>query len=112
MSELTTYLTLGFHHIADLNAADHILFLLALAVHLRAARELAETDLPRARAMLEEVSAEMRTALENVRDLAHGIYPPLLAARGLRQGLREAASRALVPARVEADGIGRYPPQV
>jgi signal transduction histidine kinase len=86
--------------------------LLALAVHLRAARELAETDLPRARAMLEEVSAEMRTALENVRDLAHGIYPPLLAARGLRQGLREAASRAPVPARVEADGIGRYPPQV
>lgn len=31
MSELTTYITLGFHHIADLNAADHILFLLALA---------------------------------------------------------------------------------
>ena len=31
MSELTTYITLGFHHIADLKAADHILFLLALA---------------------------------------------------------------------------------
>lgn len=35
MSELTTYLTLGFHHIADLNAADHILFLLALAAVYR-----------------------------------------------------------------------------
>jgi hypothetical protein len=31
MSELTSYLILGFHHIADLAAADHILFLLALA---------------------------------------------------------------------------------
>lgn len=35
MSELTTYITLGFHHIADLNAADHILFLLALAAVYR-----------------------------------------------------------------------------
>jgi signal transduction histidine kinase len=86
--------------------------LLALAVHLRAARELAETDPPRARAMLEEVSSEMRAALQGVRDLAHGIYPPLLAARGLREGLREAASRAPAPARVEADGIRRYPPEV
>jgi hypothetical protein len=37
MSELTTYITLGFHHIADLNAADHILFLLALAAVYRPA---------------------------------------------------------------------------
>jgi hypothetical protein len=37
MSELTTYITLGFHHIADLNAADHILFLLALAAVYRLA---------------------------------------------------------------------------
>ena len=35
MSELTTYISLGFHHIADLNAADHILFLLALAAVYR-----------------------------------------------------------------------------
>lgn len=35
MSELTAYLTLGFHHIADRNAADHILFLLALATVYR-----------------------------------------------------------------------------
>ena len=35
MSDLTTYLSLGFHHIADLRAADHILFLLALAAVYR-----------------------------------------------------------------------------
>lgn len=35
MSELLTYISLGFHHIADLKAADHILFLLALAAVYR-----------------------------------------------------------------------------
>ncbi|MEP7324420.1 MAG: HupE/UreJ family protein [Gemmatimonadota bacterium] len=37
MSDLTTYITLGFHHIANLDAADHILFLLALAAVYRVA---------------------------------------------------------------------------
>jgi hypothetical protein len=35
MSELLTYVSLGFHHIADLAAADHMLFLLALAAVYR-----------------------------------------------------------------------------
>jgi HupE / UreJ protein len=35
VSELLTFATLGFHHIADVSAADHILFLLALAVVYR-----------------------------------------------------------------------------
>jgi signal transduction histidine kinase len=86
--------------------------LLALAVRLRTARELAITDPPRAQALLEELTGEVRTALEDVRDLARGIYPPLLAARGLREGLREATLRLPVPARIEADAIGRYPPEV
>jgi hypothetical protein len=37
MSELLNFGLLGFHHIADLNAADHILFLLALAAVYRLA---------------------------------------------------------------------------
>jgi signal transduction histidine kinase len=86
--------------------------LLALAVRLRAARELAEIDPPRARAVLEDVTAEMHSALADMRDLARGIYPPQLAARGLREGLREAASRARVPVHVKTDGIRRYSPEV
>jgi HupE/UreJ protein len=35
MSELATYVTLGFRHITDLAAVDHILFLLALAAIYR-----------------------------------------------------------------------------
>ena len=38
MSEFLTYVRLGFHHIADLKAADHILFLLALSAVYRVSR--------------------------------------------------------------------------
>jgi signal transduction histidine kinase len=51
-------------------------------------------------------------ALEEIRDLAHGIYPQLLVDRGLHDGLRAAVSRAPVRARVETGTIGRYRPEV
>ena len=86
--------------------------LVALAVNLRLARELADSDPSQARAVLEELTGDVRDALEEFRDLAHGIYPPLLAERGLREGLRSAVARAPVPARLEAATIGRYPPEV
>src|SRR5215218_22547 len=35
MSDITTYVELGFRHITDLKGADHILFLLALAAIYR-----------------------------------------------------------------------------
>jgi signal transduction histidine kinase len=86
--------------------------LVALGVQLRVARELAETDPARARAVLEELAGEVHTALDDFRDLAHGIYPPLLVARGLGEGLRDAVTRAPVHARVDAHGVGRYPAEV
>jgi hypothetical protein len=46
-------------------------------------------------------------ALENLRDLARGIYPPLLADKGLEAALDAPARKALVPTTVEAYGIGR-----
>ena len=39
---------------------------------------------------------------------SHGIYPPLLMDRGLREALVAAANRSVLPADVEAD-VGRYP---
>ena len=56
--------------------------------------------------------SDVREALESVRELAHGIYPPLLLDRGLAEALRAAASGAGIPARVEAAGSSRYPPEV
>jgi signal transduction histidine kinase len=86
--------------------------LVALAVNLRLARELAESDPAGARAVLDELAGDVHEALEEIRDLAHGIYPQLLVDRGLSEGLRAAVSRAPVWARLEAGAIGRYPPEV
>ncbi len=86
--------------------------LVALAVNLRRARELAESDPVRARALLDELAGEVRDALEEFRDLAQGIYPPLLVERGLGEGLRFAVARAAVPVELTTPALGRYPPEV
>ena len=43
-----------------------------------------------------------------MRDLARGIYPPLLADKGLVVALESQARKATVPVQVHADGVGRY----
>jgi signal transduction histidine kinase len=50
----------------------------------------------------------LRAALEDLRDLARGIYPPLLADQGLVPALQAQARKASVPVEIDADGIGRY----
>src|SRR5262249_14902857 len=47
-------------------------------------------------------------ALENLRDLARGIYPPLLADLGLAAALNAQAGKSAVPVTVAAAGIGRF----
>ena len=44
-----------------------------------------------------------------LRDLARGIYPPLLADKGLGAALESQARKSPVPVSVETDGVGRYP---
>ena len=86
--------------------------LVALAVNLKLARQLADSDPAQARTVLEELAGDVHNALDEFRDLAQGIYPPLLVERGLGEGLRSAIARAPVPVRLEAGAIGRYPPEV
>jgi signal transduction histidine kinase len=62
--------------------------------------------------MLEGLQAETTDALENLRDLARGIYPPLLADKGLAEALTAQARKAPIPVHVESDGIGRYPQEI
>jgi len=45
-------------------------------------------------------------------ELARGIYPPLLAEKGLPAALEAQARKAAVHVSVETDGVGRYPPDV
>ncbi|HET8526494.1 MAG TPA: histidine kinase [Actinomycetota bacterium] len=83
--------------------------LVALAVRQRLAASLVGKDDDRLRASLESLQAETSEALENLRDLARGIYPPLLADRGLAEALSAQARKAPVEVSMESDGLGRYP---
>jgi signal transduction histidine kinase len=86
--------------------------LVALAVKARLARQLTERDPGKTAEMLQQIEAETQTALEDLRDLARGIYPPLLADRGLVAALEAQSRKASVPASVEADAVGRYSAEV
>jgi signal transduction histidine kinase len=85
--------------------------LVALAVNVRLARKLAETDPAASLELLDQLGLDLQDAVQELRALAHGIYPPLLIDRGLEEALRAAAGRAALPTTVEASGIGRYSPE-
>ena len=63
----------------------------------------------RALTELATVTERGTVALESLREVARGIYPPLLADKGLSAALEAQGRRGSVPATVETDGIGRYP---
>ncbi len=86
--------------------------LVALSVKTRLARDLTPRDPARATEMLTQIDGELQTALDDLRDLARGIYPPLLADQGLEAALDAQARRSPVPVLVRADGVGRYPQEV
>jgi signal transduction histidine kinase len=83
--------------------------LVALQVKLGLARTLASRDLEKADAILVQLQSDALDALENLRDLARGIYPPLLADQGLPAALEAQARKATFPVAVDAEGTGRYP---
>jgi signal transduction histidine kinase len=83
--------------------------LVALAVKLRLAEQLADRDPPKVKELLAGLQSETGDALENLRDLARGIYPPLLADKGLVVALESQARKSVVPVTIEANGVGRYP---
>ncbi len=82
--------------------------LVAMAIKLRLAGTTVDEDPAEAKEMIGELQADASGALENLRDLARGIYPPLLADLGLTAALSAQASKSAVPVAVEADGIGRF----
>ncbi|MGZ5345895.1 MAG: sensor histidine kinase [Actinomycetota bacterium] len=83
--------------------------LVALQVRLRLAAQLVDRDPAKASAMITDLQAEAGSALDDLRDLARGIYPPLLADQGLAAALDAQARRAPFPVTVHADGVERMP---
>jgi signal transduction histidine kinase len=86
--------------------------LVALAVKARLAQTFAGKEPAKTAELLRTIQAELEEALENLRDLARGIYPPLLADKGLGEALAAQARKSPISTAVDADGIGRYPPDV
>jgi signal transduction histidine kinase len=73
------------------------------------AESLAGSDAERARDLLRTLQTGLQDALDDLRDLARGIYPPLLADQGLAAAVEAQARRSPVQVSVDAADIARYP---
>ena len=82
--------------------------LVALAVNVRLARQLADADPEQAKLILDELGGELQDAVQELRELAHGIYPPLLMDQGLTAALRAAAGRSPLDVEIEVETSSRY----
>jgi signal transduction histidine kinase len=83
--------------------------LVAIKVKLGLVEMLADRDADKAAVKLSELKHDADEALETLRDLARGIYPPLLADQGLGAALRSQAAKATVPVHVDCDASDAIP---
>jgi signal transduction histidine kinase len=86
--------------------------LVALAIDLRRLSGLLDADPAAAKSLVEELSANVRQALQDAAELARTICPPLLEARGLASALRSAADSAGVTLIVDIPPGAHYPPEI
>jgi signal transduction histidine kinase len=86
--------------------------LVALGIQLELAEDLIRSDPERGLDKLHALGGEVGKTLEEIQALARGVYPSLLADRGLAAALRAAAVRLPMAATVDPDGLGRYEPDV
>ncbi|MGZ8649262.1 MAG: sensor histidine kinase [Solirubrobacteraceae bacterium] len=85
--------------------------LISLRIGLAIASEQAAAD-PAISARLGQLEQDVDGAIEELRDLAHGIFPSVLADRGLVPALRAVGRRGPRPIEVTGRRIGRYPPEI
>jgi signal transduction histidine kinase len=86
--------------------------LVALRIQLELLEESMGGDPVRARAKVHALGEDVGEALEEIRELAHGVYPSLLADRGLGEALRSASQGTAMVSRFRDSRLGRYPPEV
>jgi signal transduction histidine kinase len=85
--------------------------LVALKIKVGLAEAVAEPD-SRARPILAQLKKDADEAIDTLRELARGIYPPLLASDGLEAALRSQFRRLSVPAELDAANLPRQPKEV
>jgi signal transduction histidine kinase len=86
--------------------------LVALRISLGLARQLVTSSPDKAADLLAQTEHQAADALQDLRELAHGIYPPLLADLGLRAALEAQARKTALPVTVGASGVDRYPQEI
>ena len=86
--------------------------LVALNMNLGMAEQKLDSDPTAARQLVEEARADVRTALTELRDLARGIHPPVLADRGLEAAVASLVSTTAVPTTLEVDVPRRPEPAI
>jgi signal transduction histidine kinase len=87
--------------------------LVALAVKLGLAQQIiADGDTETVQGLLGDLRADVQVTIKELRELAHGIYPPLLRDRGLGEALRTAATRSVMACTVDVDLPSRFPEEV
>jgi signal transduction histidine kinase len=83
--------------------------LIALSIQLGLLEDAAD-DSDSVREFTPLLKEAARAALDDLRSLARGIYPPLLAEQGLVAALQAQVRKAPLAVQIKADGVGRYPP--
>jgi signal transduction histidine kinase len=86
--------------------------LVSLALQARAAQATAPPDATDLQAQLDELATQATTALDELRELARGIHPAILAEGGLPPALKTLARRAGVPVELDVRLDGRLPEQI
>ena len=86
--------------------------LVAMAVKVGLARQLITDDAETVEKLLVELRDDTQATLSELRELAHGIYPPLLRDRGLAEALRAACNRATLPVQLECHSEHRFDPEI
>ena len=86
--------------------------LVALRISLGLAREMVASSPAEVAELLQQTEHQAEQALADMRELAHGIYPPLLADLGLAAALDAQVRKAAIPVTVEAATVCRYPQDV
>jgi signal transduction histidine kinase len=85
--------------------------LVALKIKVGLAEKLAEPE-SKTRPILAQLKHDAEEAIDNLRELARGIYPPLLASDGLGPALQAHARRLALPVEMEVGDLPRQPREV
>jgi signal transduction histidine kinase len=86
--------------------------LVGLRIRLGLAEERLKTDPAAGTQLMKELGFEAEAALDELRALARGVYPPALTDRGVPDALRSMGMLAPLPVHVIGGGVTRHPIEI